>query len=165
MATIPLTQGKVAIVDDGDFEWLSQWKWTAARRQNGKWHAYRQHRISPGVWRPLTLARQILGLAYGDPRWADHKNHDTLDDRRENLRIVTPKQNRENQPSRGGSSAFVGVTWDRDRGRWRAQIQIDGRVVNLGRYLTEREAADARDRYVIDHGSGHMLNRVRVKRQ
>lgn len=158
MAEIPLTQGQVAIVDDGDANWLGQWKWTACRRRNGKWHAYRQHEVAPGVMRPITLARQVLGLAYGDPGWADHKNHDTLDDRRANLRVVTPKQNRENQPSRGGSSQFVGVTWDPQRQRWRAQIQIDGRVLNLGRYATEREAAEARDNYVIEHGSHHALN-------
>lgn len=157
MAEIILTRGKVSVVDDADFGWLSQWKWTASRRSNGKSFAFHQT-LRQGRWVSETMARKILGLEYGDPRWADHINHDTLDDRRENLRIVTPKQNRENQPSRGGSSRFVGVTWSEKRQRWCAQIQHNGRMINLGRYATEREAAEARDQYVVENATHHALN-------
>lgn len=159
MAEIPLTLGKVAIVDDEDVLWLGQWKWTAGRSRNGRFIAVRGHQVASRTWRPLTMARQILGLHYGDMRQADHVNHDTLDNRHLNLRIVSAAMNKQNQPSRGGSSRFVGVSWDR-RGCWRAQIQLGGIMRNLGRFKSEEEAAYARDAFVLEHGTQHALNLV-----
>lgn len=106
------------------------------------------------------MHRAILGLAHGDGLEADHRNHEPLDNRRANLRILTPQANKRWVPSRGGSSHFVGVTWDRRRKRWRAQIQVDGTVINLGRFETELEAAAARDTYVVQNATGHELNGV-----
>lgn len=159
MATeIALTQGQVALVDEDDGPWVEQFKWSAALVQRDKFVAVRQGEVGPGLRRNIYLSRALLGLGYGDPLQADHRNHDTLDNRRSNLRVVTPASNKENQPSRGGSSRFVGVTWDRDRGLWRAQIQWRGRVVNLGRFVREMEAAEARDLFVVEHGTAHALN-------
>lgn len=159
MATeIPLTQGQIAIVDDVDAVALSAWKWCACRQSRGrKFVAVRGDR-STGRKRLIYMHRQIMGLTAGDGMEADHLNHDTLDNRRENLRVVTPKQNKRYQPSRGGSSRFVGVTWDSTRRLWRAQISIDGKVTNLGRYPTEIEAAEARDAHVRGLGIEHKLN-------
>lgn len=158
MATeIPLTQGQVALVDDADAEWLNQWKWTASRCHRDKFVALRGERVG-GKHRNRYMHREILGLSPGDGLEADHWNHDTLDNRRSNLRIVTPTENKVRVPSRGGSSRFVGVTYDKARNRWRAQIQVEGTVRNLGRYATEMEAAAARDAYVREHNTGHSLN-------
>lgn len=157
MGDIPLTLGRAALVDDDDVEWLHQWKWTAARTKHGRFVAFRQQLIAPRTMRPLTMARQMLGLRYGDPRQADHVNHDGLDNRRSNLRIVSAAANKQNQPSRGGSSRFVGVTWDR-RGCWRAQIQVNGVMRNLGRFDSQEDAARARDAFVLSHGTHHALN-------
>lgn len=155
---IELTQGKIAIVDSEDYGWLNQWNWTAAKKKTGLgWYVYRQNLVTGDIFRPLTMARQILGLEYRDSRQADHINHDNLDNRRENIRILTAAANKQNQPSRGGSSRFVGVTWDR-RGYWRAQIQVDGKMFNLGGYDSEEEAALARDAYVLAKGTHHALN-------
>jgi hypothetical protein len=93
------------------------------------------------------LHRTILGLTPDDPRKGDHINGDTLDNRRTNLRIVTPAQNAQNQGSRGGSSQHRGVTWDRARQKWLAQVFLNGKCHNLGRYDDELEAADAAARF------------------
>lgn len=158
---IRLSQNKEAIVDEEDFTQLSVFKWSVLKDWRGRYIAVRGIRIADGKQRLAYMARVIMGLDYGDPREVDHINHNTLDNRRMNLRIVTSRQNKQNQPSRKNSSSrFVGVTWDKSREKWRAQIQVDGRVINLGRFTTEEEAAERRDEYVKSLGTFHQLNRA-----
>lgn len=159
MATeIKLSAGQVSLVDDDDAAILNQWKWSASRCHRDKFMAMRVERLADGSRQTVYMHRQLLGLQHGDALEADHRNHDTLDNRRDNLRVLTPQMNKRWQPSRGGSSGFVGVTWEAGRNRWRAQIQIDGRVINLGRFRTEVEAAAARDAYVAANETGHERN-------
>ena len=156
---IPLSQGLVAIVSRQDYAELSRHKWTASRAHGRKFVAMRTA-VVRGRRRTVYMHRQILGLDHGDPREADHRNHDTLDNRRRNLRIVSAAANKLHQPSRGGSSRFVGVTWDKPRKKWRAQVQLNGKVQNLGRYASEVEAAAARDAWVRANRTGHTVNVV-----
>lgn len=154
MATeIPLTRGLITIVDDADAAWLGLHKWSSSKCHRNKSVAMR--RVGG---RTVYMHREILGLTHGDGMEADHLNHDTLDNQRTNLLAVSPLANKRRQPSRGGSSSYIGVTFDTDRNRWRAQIQIDGRGINLGRFHSEIEAAAARDAYVLKNNTGHGLN-------
>jgi len=88
------------------------------------------------------LHREVLGLAPGDERQADHVNGNRLDCRRSNLRIVTPGENMHNVRSRGGTSRHRGV-YRRPSGRWAAQVRSGGRSFVLGTFDTEAEAAEA----------------------
>jgi hypothetical protein len=76
----------------------------------------------------------------------DHKNHNTLDNRRENLRRCTHRQNLFNQkkPS-NNTSGFKGVYLDKRRNKWRASIMVNNKTVFLGHYLTATKAAQAYD--------------------
>lgn len=86
MKEILLTQNQVALVDDADFEWLSQWKWYAIWSPGIKgFYAVRRGRLPDGRRSLIRMHRQILGLDMADKRQGDHVNHDTLDNRRENL--------------------------------------------------------------------------------
>jgi len=101
--------------------------------------------VRRGVWRDgrrldVSLHREVLGLKHGDRRKVDHRNGDTLDNRRANLRIATVAQNAQNQGSRGGSSQYRGVTWDKSRRKWMATAMLDGRRRTIGRFGTEEEA-------------------------
>ena len=108
MKKIPLTQGQVALVDDADYEWLSRWKWCAMWcSSTDSFYAVRHIRLPNGKWTTLRMHRAILGLERGDSRQVDHENHDTLDERRENLRIVTHQENQWNQRSP------LGYSWNR----------------------------------------------------
>lgn len=66
---------------------------------------------------------------------------------------------------RANTTGLHGVVWDKDRQKWRAQIRIDGRKTNLGRFNTAEEAAAAHDRAAIAafgefaHLNGHSANR------
>jgi hypothetical protein len=92
----------------------------------------------------ILLHRFILGLTDGKIL-VDHKNGDTRDCQRSNMRIATEGQNRANQKKTRGASRFKGVTLHRKSGKWDAQI--GGRMGHrhLGRFDSEEDAARAYD--------------------
>ena len=141
---ITLTQDKITIVDDEDFEWLNQWKWYAANhKSNDKdyWYARRQWMETK---KHLTMARVSLGVEEGK-LIADHRNGETLDNRRSNLRIATAVQNQQNQHiRRGGKSQYKGVSKD-GQTTWMSTIRHEGKLIYLGRYVIEISAAIAYD--------------------
>src|SRR5712664_3648473 len=85
---IPLTQGKNAIVDTKDFEWLSQWNW-CAECVDGYFYAIRR-----SFRKRISMHGAILKIKTGEE--GDHRNHDTLDNRRKNIRRCTRTQNARN---------------------------------------------------------------------
>lgn len=90
----------------------------------------------------------------------DHKNGDTIDNRRANLRAATVADNARNTGLRSdNSSGFKGVIWHSQIGRWRAQLIMHGKKVSLGCYSSADDAARAWDegarRY---HGEFARLN-------
>ena len=140
MKTIQLTQGKVALVDDADYDWLSQWKWQVLN-DKGNFRATRRSSRKNGKRHTIYMAREILGLKHGDSRKGDHKNHNTLDNRRDSLRICTNQQNTFNQKSSlMTSSRFKGVSWHKQRKKWQTRIQIDGKEKYLGLFVSEVKA-------------------------
>ena len=143
MKEIPLTQGKVALVDDDDFEWLSQFKWYAVKFGR-TFYAVRQAPRVNGKQRTIWMHREVLGLKPGDPR-VDHRDGDGLNNQRMNLREATHRQNMMNSRGRSGSSRFKGVDWDKRAKKWRARISVNGKKKHLGYFIDEEEAARAYD--------------------
>ncbi len=96
MKEIRLTQGKVALVDDEDFERVNALKWYASHESRGtKWYAIRRETID-GKRTKVRMHRFVLGLPLGylDPeRVVDHLNHDSLDNRKCNLEVITQEEN------------------------------------------------------------------------
>ena len=150
MREIPLTKGKVALVDDEDYERLSAHSWHYLKdRKNQTGYATRAiYMPSTGSNRTVYMHREIVGAQTGEV--VDHANHDGLDNRRCNLRKCTPRQN-------GGKSllcesnktGFKGVTrrWSKQSGEvFLAQMpQIDGKRLTPRRYATAEDAARAYD--------------------
>jgi len=153
MKKIPLTQGQFALVDDADFNWLSRHKWYA--NWNGhtqSFYAERNRKQMNTKWRSISMAREILGLKFGDKRQADHINHDTLNNQRSNLRICSCAENLRNQrKSKNNSSGFRGVYWNKARNKWRSQISYNGKSIYLGYFMSLVEAAKCYDRAAIKH--------------
>ena len=89
---------------------------------------------------------------------ADHKNHDTLDNRSRNLRQSTVATNMWNRPIRAdNTSGFIGVNLR--KGKWNARISVNGKRKHLGDFNTPEEAAHARDEAVKElHGEFAVLN-------
>jgi len=143
---ISLSRGKVAIVDDADFEWLNRWKWCYV----GSGYAMRRETTEDGKSRYVYMHRQIMNAPEG--HYVDHINHDTLNNCRENLRIANPSQNLYNRvKGENKASVFKGVR--RSRTRWQATIQISRKSIPIGRFLTQREAAEAYNQAAQEHYS------------
>lgn len=143
MKQIQLTQGKVALVDDEDFDYLNQFKWAAAKFPNN-YYAVRYSSIG-GKQVSVYMHREILGVVDGGI-FVDHQNHDGLDNQRVNLRTGTHQDNQRNKRSKAGSSSkYVGVCWHKKDKKWQAAIAIDGKQAHLGQFDSEVDAAVARD--------------------
>ena len=139
MRTIPLTQGQSTIVDDADYEALSQHKWYANKVRN-TWYAARAIGSNK-----VLMHREILRVPKGME--TDHKNHDGLDNRRQNLSICTTAQNQQNMKYSGNknkTSRFKGVYFQ--AGKWAVQIKHQGTIYPLGRFAIEEDAARAYDK-------------------
>lgn len=138
---IPLSgkkgDGLFALIDDTDFEELSQYKWYIMPTG----YIVRKTQTRKGV--NVYMHRQILN----PPQDAviDHKNGNRADNRRCNLRITTQAKNLQNAaPRKNKTSRYKGVMWS--EGQWRAKIQIDGTQIELGYFATQHEAALAYNR-------------------
>lgn len=141
---IPLTQGKEAIVDAADYEWLMQWKWYALWNSGKNWYAVRH----PNKFVPMIyMHRQILGLSTGEAGQGDHKETGmTLDNRRSNLRPATSQQNSYNtRKPRSNTSGRKGVSWSKLRNKWIVQIRINGKKTYIGAYVLFEEACAVRE--------------------
>ena len=138
---IELTQGQRTLVDAEDYENLSKVKWYALKSKSG-WRAARR---APGKKSgTLLMPRVILGVT--DPALkVDHRNHNTLDNRRSNLRIATASQNSYNYKKPvTNKSGYKGVSRSGKPNKpWRAIIYADKRGHSLGYYTTPEQAAEA----------------------
>lgn len=143
MREIPLTRGFVAIVDDEDFDWLSQWRWCATQRP-GRGYAIRSAQcVVDGRKRGVSILmhRQILDAQPG--QLVDHINGDPRDNRRANLRICTANQNSYNRRAYG-RWPYKGLNQTAS-GRWKAEVRAEGRRHHVGTFATAEEAARAYD--------------------
>jgi len=142
---IPLTQGKYAIVDPEDYEWLSKYKWHAAK---GASTFYAERRVATGRGRKyihIVMHREVLKVP--DGMFVDHINHNGLDNRRANLRPATYVENNRNRRKikKNCYSRFKGVSWCKQRKKWQAFISFNGKQKRLGYFDNEVEAACAYD--------------------
>ena len=138
---IELTKGKIALVDEEDYPWLSQFNWnTETHGEN--WMAKRRKPNSK-TGEALYMHRIITGAERGT--FVDHRNGKEWDNRRENLRLCTRQQNMRNIAARRSKSGFKGVQWSKWNALnpWRSGIWVDSVHIHLGCYQTAEEAARA----------------------
>lgn len=134
MAQLELTQGKLALVDDEDYECVSAHKWYAEKSRGGLWYAARAVEYTH-----IRMHTVILGVDGGIR--VDHRDGDGLNNRRNNLRIATNGQNVANQHTIRGTSRYRGVHWDKHSRKWSAKISVHGVTYYLGQSSSEEEAA------------------------
>jgi len=141
---IPLTQGKFAIVDPQDYDQLARYKWFAMQSRRG-FYAIRMVTASDGSRKKVRMHRQILNVPAG--KFIDHINHNSLDNRKANLRIVTNLQNSWNKRKQKGSysSQYKGVSWSKRAGKWHTEIYCRGTKIFIGYFDDEKAAAKAYD--------------------
>lgn len=146
---IPLSQGKVAIVDAADFEWLNQWKWSLL---NGK---YAARQTGPKGQRvSILMHRLIMDTPAGMD--TDHINGNKLDNRRCNLRVATRGQNNVNRGlTPNNTTGFKGVHSPKHSPRvgtyWEAVLIVNNKNVPLGAFGSPEEAGRAFDIAALEH--------------
>lgn len=147
MKQIELTQGRVALVDDEDFEWLSKWKWYYLRAPRWRTgyavrNVYRNRR--------RTTCRMHISIAQHHKQHIrgceiDHRNGCGCDNRKENLRKATRRTNGANCKQHiDNTSGITGVSWDASRNKWKAFIGVDGECKTLGRFTRKQDAINCR---------------------
>jgi hypothetical protein len=139
---IELTQGKVAIVDDEDYEWLNQWHWYAAKY--GKtFYAARNEGTFP-LKKTIYMHCVIMNTPAG--MRIDHKDLNGLNNTRNNLRNSTHAQNKQNAGKySNNTSGYKGVSWHKRIEKYTAQIVVNGKRINLGYFYDLKDAALAYD--------------------
>lgn len=141
MREIALTRGKVTIVDDADYEWLSQWNWHASAAG----YAVRSQK-KRGMPKKVYMHREILRAT--GVQQSDHIDGNKLDNRRANLRIVNILQNTANRLRKKRiHSPYKGAApGTRSPNRWYAKITgPDHKRIHLGAFDNARSAAIAHD--------------------
>jgi len=153
MIEIPLTQGQIAIVDDCDSH-LASYKWNADYdRATKNYYVKRKATLLSGKRTNVRLHHAVIGFPLNG-MLIDHKNGNTLDNRRDNLRIVTPLINAQNHRLRREgktSSKYVGVWWDKNREKWHVTLKREGITIHVGRFDSEESAKDAYENYYKIH--------------
>lgn len=156
---IQLTQGKVAIVDDDDFEYLNQCKW-CANNMKGKFYAVRAYTLNS---KNIFIYMHRLITNNNNPKMhTDHINGFTLDNRKINLRICTNSQNQMNTKFKiNNTSGFKGVFFDKTHKKWRSMIRLNYKLKHLGYYIDPIDAARAyNDAAIKYHGEFANLNKI-----
>lgn len=159
--TVPLTQGRFALVDVDIYPLVSSVRWTACRAGDGlRWYAFRTAGYLKGKQKHEWLHHRILPKRRG---WdVDHRDGDGLNCTRQNLRYAPRWGNNANQrKQKNRSSRFKGVTWDKGHACWRAQIQAFHRRYYLGLFQEETRAAHAYNQAAQKYfGSFARLNNI-----
>jgi hypothetical protein len=140
MKRIPITQGYTALVDDSDYDLLSQYNWQASVRPSGTVYATRKGRV--GDPQTVQMHRQILKAP--TDREVDHIDGDGLNNCRSNLRLCTRSQNARNVPGWPNSlSLRKGVYWSESHKKWESRIMANHRSYSLGYFDTIGKSAYA----------------------
>lgn len=158
---IPLTRGYVALVDRSDYERVSQFNWHAlvGKRKDGTVRTVYGFRALPRVPSKNGRTRQphellhrfILGVKDLSIQ-VDHEDHDGLNCRRHNLRVATQTENNRNAKTRrDNTSGYKGVSWLKQKKRWRVRIMVNGRSKYLGMFADQTVAARRYDMAAIEN--------------
>ena len=144
MKTILLTQNKVALVDDEDYERLNQYKWYA-KREGNTWYVTRGSKKldDKGKQKLIRMHREIMNAPKGVP--VDHKNGNGLDNQKYNLRLATNQQNQFNRknPQSNNKLGIKGVRWDGKLKKFKAGIKFNGKSIHLGYFSVLGDADSA----------------------
>jgi len=137
---IKLSQGRVAIVDEIDYEYLNQFKWYFKSE-----YAVRNDYIN-GIRTTVRMHRIIMNCTESICE-VDHIDFNKLNNRRYNLRICTRSENMINKIKSGlYSSNYKGVSFNKDKNKYIARVKKNGKSIFLGLFESEIEAALAYDR-------------------
>jgi hypothetical protein len=165
----PLSSGLFTTVSDADYERLAAFKWHATEGRCGVFYASRSIKVTKDgrtYSRNVEMQREVVDPERSLPRTSkvDHINGDTLNNTRENLRIVSDSiSNINRRVFKTNTSGYRGVSYERERSRWRATIKVNGKTTVIGSFRTKEEAALAYNIKAVEiHGVYACLNDIQI---
>jgi hypothetical protein len=139
MKKIPLSQSKFALVDDGDYSRLIQYKWHYNNGYAKTWYKGRR----------IRMHRMIMNAPDGVN--VDHRGGNKLNNQKSNLRLCNTTQNNRNGILRkDNSTGYQGVTVEPSTGHFRPNIYKGGMALSFGQFENKHHAALARDLWALD---------------
>jgi len=142
MKKMELSQNKMALVDDMDYEWLSQWKWSYKKgRHTG--YAVRCNSKDENKTSTVYMHREIALRTFGEinDNLVDHLDGNGINNQRCNLRITSLSNNNQNRTIKN----HLGICFHERAGKWQAKISKDNKAYHLGLFDSEKEALRAYD--------------------
>jgi len=156
---IILTQGKVAIVDNEDYDYLNQFKWYASNK-NGKFYVQKKITVSKNKTTCISMHRFIMKPNKG--MVIDHLDGNPLNNKKNNLRICTHAENMRNSKIRiNNKSGYKGVSYQENSNNYRASIRFNNIKINIGDFIDPIDAARAYNAAALKyHGEFAHLNKI-----
>lgn len=164
MIRIHLTKGKEAIIDDEDLELILNHKWHAHIGSNTRTNYYAAAMVkdlsTKKRQRQIRMHRLIMNAGVGDE--VDHINHDTLDNRKCNLRLVTHAENMRNKAlQHNNKTGVAGVSFNKSKNKWSAGIGTNGKFKEIGTFVSFGDAVAARKKAEIERNC-HPLHGINL---
>ena len=141
-----------------DAQLLKGWKWQV-RKHCHHYYLRRSTKVQ-GEYKTFLFHKLIAEIIFGDleGKYIDHINGNSLDNRRENLRLATPMQNSQNMKKpRTNTSGYKGVSWSKARSKWLATINVNKKLIYLGLFVEIVDAAKAYDKAAKEHFGTYAL--------
>lgn len=134
---IQLSRGKLALIDEDNFEYLNQWKW----QFDSHGYATRRQWIAGGKGKTIKVYLHRLVMDNPVKNKVDHINGNKLDCIRTNLRVCTHSQNLMNRGKNiNNTSGFKNIFFDRVRNKWRVEIKVNYKPIYIGRFTNKEDA-------------------------
>lgn len=137
MKEIQLTKGFVTLVSDKDYDWLNQWEWHVTGRV-GQRYAMRTRPMFKGARFKLSMHREIINAPGGV--WVDHRDRNSLNNQRYNLRLCTYSQSMANRWC-VNKTGFKGVQYEKNRRSWNSYLTFGRQTIWLGAFDDPEDAA------------------------
>ena len=133
------------LIDNEDIDKVSQYSWNIKACGHDLYYAHAHTGTST-----ITLHRLVLGFPKGI---IDHIDGNCLDNRKSNLRVVSYSENRRNSSKQRNTKCKYRGVYERKeaKGKYRAQIRFSGKIINLGTFKCEIEAAKVYDKAAIQY--------------
>lgn len=144
------------LIDDEDYDKIKDYKWHISMI-----HGYKRVKTCFYINKKritIYLHRFIMNVS--KDKQVDHKNHNTLDNRKCNLRICTSQQNTWNQAiHKNNTSGIKGVCWHKARNKYNAKIAFNSKNMHIEYFDSKEDAKNAYNKKALElYGEFAYLN-------